>query len=286
MSQVENLQATCRPSSMYTILSHILKFRIPPLAAIQRSIYDYSPRSRKRITGLFVLRTTGSEDFEVEGDLTKVAVSDQSEATDTGKDFIVHCRLPHEMPTQGSSPAQIGSHLLNAALVESPQQDPQRQAFSRQLYINGMAYLLQGLPSDLTEQETVHIQSALPKSLDRSTHPDYELYKSPTPSILHRSVATTVMLFLLLLRLTLPHIKYFLAKTYSYERSHHVTEDALAWSISLVNHLGNLGMDILRTAMNKRPVVEVITYCVDGICGGLNEGLRQGIKAIDTRSEA
>lgn len=271
---------------MYATLSHILKFRIPPLAAIQRSIYDYSPRSRKRITGLFVLRTTGSEDTEVGGDLTKVAVSDQSEATDIGKDFIVHCRLPHEMPIQGSSPAQIGSHLLNAALVESQQQDPQRQAFSRQLYINGTAYLLQGLPSDLTEQETVHIQSALPKSLDRSTHPDYALYKSPTPSILHRSVATTVMLFLLLLRLTLPHIKYFLAKTYSYERSHHVTEDALAWSISLLNDLGKLGMDILRTAMNKRPVVEVITYCVDGICGGLNEGLRQGIKAIDTRSEA
>lgn len=285
MSQGEDIQVTCRPSSMYAILPSVLQLRIPPLAAVQKTIYNYNPRSRKRNTGGLVPRASESEDLKAKGDHTELAVSDQTEAIDTGKDYAVHCRLPHEMPFQGSSPAQIGSHLLNAALVESHQQDSQRQAFSRQLYINGMTYLLQGLPSDLTEQEVVHLQSALPKSLDRSPHSYYSSYKSPNPSVLHRGVATTVMLFCLLLRLTLPYIKYFLAMTYNYERSHHVTEDALTLSINLVNHFSKLGMDVTRTAMNNKPVVEVITYCVDGICGGLNEGLCEGIKAFDARTE-
>lgn len=285
MSHGEDIQVTRRPSSMYAILPSVLQLRIPPLAVVQKIIYDYSPRSRRRNTGLIVSHASESEDIGVEGGHTEVGMSDQTEAIDTGNDYAVHCRLPHETPFQASSPAQVGSHLLNAALVESHQQDSQRQAFSRQLYISGMTYLLQGLPSDLTEQEVIHLQSALPTSLDRSPHSDYASYKSPNPSILHRSVATTVMLFCLLLRLTLPYIKYFLAMTYDYERSHHVTEDALTLSMSLVNHFGKLGTDILRTTMNNKPVVEVITYCVDGIGGGLNEGLCEGIRAFDARNE-
>lgn len=284
-SQHEDIRVTCRPSSVFAFLLNILQFRISPLAAAQGSINDYNLRSRQRFTGLPIPHVSGSEDLEVKGDHTELAVSDQTEAVVTGKEYAVQCSLPHEMPFQGSSPTHIGSHLLNAALVESQQEDPQRQAFSRQLYINGMTYLLQGLPSDLTEQEVVHLQSALPKSLDRSPHSDKSPHKSPNPSILHRSVATSVMFFCLLLRLTLPYIKYFLAMTYSYERSHHVTEDALALSISLVNHFGKLGMEVMKTAMNNKPVVEVVTYCVDGICGGLNEGLCEGIKAIDARNE-
>ncbi len=216
----------------------------------------------------------------------ELAVSEQTEAVNTGNGHAIQGRLPHDMPFSKPSPTQIGLQLLNAATVESQQSNPQSQAFSRQLYINGMVYLLQGLPPDLIEQEVLQLQSALPNSLDRSLHSDTAPQKRPNPSILHRSVETTVLFFCLLIRFALPYVKYFLALAYSYERTHHVTENAFALSIHSVNHFGKLGVNVVGMAMNNKPVMEVITYCVDGICGGLSEGLGEGIKAIGAQNES
>lgn len=285
MSQDEKIQVTGKPSLIYAILPTALQSWIPLLASVQRIIGEYSLRSRKRDRGLLVPRDSGGEDLQVKRDNMEPAVSDQTEVVDMGKEHALQGRLPYDVTFQKSSPTQIGTHLLNAAMVESQQPDPQSQAFSRQLYINSMAYLLQGLPSDLTEQEVLNLQSALPKSLDRSPRTDTAPQNTPNPSVLHRGVANSVILSCLLLRVALPYAKYFLGVVYDFERSHHVTENALALSMSSVNYFGKLGMDVVGTAVNNKPVMEVVIYCVDGICGGLNEGLVEGIKAIDARND-
>lgn len=69
---------------------------------------------------------------------------------------------------------------------------------------------------------------------------------------------------------------------YSYERSHHVVENAFALSISSVDHFSGVGMGATRAALKAKSVVDIMTYCVEGICGGLNEGLGDGIRVINT----
>ena len=177
-----------------------------------------------------------------------------------------------------------GSHLLNAALVESEMRDPRNELLSRQLYIDSMTYLLQGLPPDLTEQEVTRLQSALPEPLQEPHQSEKSLPEPQTPSVLHRSVSNIIIALCLIIRLALPYIKYLLALAYSYERTHHVTENALTMSMNAIDSLSRKSMDVTGAAMRNELVMGAVTYCVEGVCGGLNEGLGEGMKAIDARN--
>lgn len=179
----------------------------------------------------------------------------------------------------------LGSELLQIALAESQFQDPQTRVLTRQLYINAASYVLQGLPDDLNEQEVVQLRGALPHQIGESfgTEPSRTLVQKP--SILHRGVATSILLLCIMFRMALPYLQYFLAQAYDYERTHHVTEQALAVSMSTAESLGKRSIGIAGVAMDNKFIIGTITYCVEGICGGLNDGLGQGMRAIEAKKE-
>lgn len=270
---------------MHAILPSVLHSRIPLLASVQRTISNYGNRSTNLVGEVLVRSAHGNTDLEVEGRRMELAKSNQEKLATAEEGHPSEDGTPYNESFLKPSPTRIGSQLLNAAAVECHHQDPQSQAFARQLHINGMAYLLQGLPQDLTDQEILHLRCALPQSLERSPHSGNTSSKSRKPSILHRGIATAVLILCLILRLTLPYIKYFLAVAYNYERSHHVRENALALSMNLVDHFGKIGVGVMGTAANNKLMVDVITYCVEGICGGLNEGLGEGTRLIGVRNE-
>ena len=178
-----------------------------------------------------------------------------------------------------------GSTTLQTSLAESQTSDAQGRAFSRQLYLDAMAYLIQGLPSDLTDQELLHLKNALPESLKKSTPPDTAQPAKRNPSLLHRSLASTIIAICLLLRLALPYIKLLIAVAYKYDRAHQVRERLFAFSINTADSFGKRGMALASTAMTNELVLGAVTYWVDGIRGGLNEGLGEGLKVIEAQNE-
>ncbi|KAL6715115.1 hypothetical protein ACLMJK_007377 [Lecanora helva] len=180
---------------------------------------------------------------------------------------------------------KLGSHLLNTALVEAEARDPRHQSLSRKLYVDSITYLLHGLPPDLNQQEVSHLQSALPESLHETTPHNAPPHEPQPPSVLHRSISAVILSICLLLRLIFPYIKYLLALAYSYERTHRVTENALAAGITTVDSIGRKSVDVTGAALNNELIMGAVTYCVEGICGGLNEGLGKGMKAIEAGSE-
>ncbi len=169
--------------------------------------------------------------------------------------------------------------------MESQTSDAQSQAFSRQLYLDAMTYLIQGLPSDLTEQEKSHVTNALPESLKDSTPPGTTYPRTHNPSILHRGLASTIIAICLLLRLALPYIKLFIKTAYSYDRTYHVRERLLAFSVTATDSLGKRSMALASTALTNEFVFGAVTYWVNGIRGGLNEGLGEGLKVIEAQNE-
>lgn len=148
-----------------------------------------------------------------------------------------------------------------------------------------MAYLIQGLPSDLTDQETLHLKKSIPESLKDSTPPSISQPKKRNPSLLHRSLASTIIAICVLLRLALPYIKLFIAAAYSYDRAHHVRERVLAFSVTAVDSFRKRSMALASTAITNEVVLGAVTYWVDGIRGGLNEGLGEGLKVIEAQDE-
>lgn len=148
-----------------------------------------------------------------------------------------------------------------------------------------MAYLIQGLPSDLTDEETHHLKTALPTPLKHPAASKPARPKKRDPSLLHRSLASTIIAICLLLRLALPYIKLFIATAYDYDRAHRIRERVFAISVTAAESFGKRGMALASTALTNEVVLGAVTYWVDGIRGGLNEGFGEGLKVIEGQNE-
>lgn len=190
-------------------------------------------------------------------------------------------------PPPHSSPNTLlihsGLNLLQTSLAESQNSDPQSQAFSRQLYLNAVSYLLQGLPLDLNTQEMVHLRIALPNKIQELQLPERNRRRDVQgpPSLLHRSLVSSIVFLSLLFRLLLPYIKHFFAIAYHYERRYRVSEKLLSVSLNTADSLGKRSIEFANTAMGNELVTGTVAYCVDGICGGLTEGLGEGKRVIE-----
>lgn len=188
-----------------------------------------------------------------------------------------------------------GYNLLQAAILESQSSNPESRPFSRQLYLDSVSYLLQGLPSDLSDHEVLHIQRAIPAeikvapplSVDEGhlLGQPQQTSSSKPPSILHRSLASTIVMICVILRLFLPYLKYFAQAAYRYDREHQVSEKMLARGVQATDALGKRALGVASTALGSELVMETVGYCVEGVCGGVTEGLGEGMKAIGARED-
>lgn len=158
---------------------------------------------------------------------------------------------------------------------------PHNQAFSRQLYLDALVYLHKGLPPDLDQWELDKLRESLPtnesshlKLLDNKT--------SSNPSLLHRALATTVLLICFVIRLITPYLKSIVTASYQYERSHQICETILTSSMATVDYLGKQAIRFANYALRHELSMRCIVYCVDGIQGGLTEGLGKGLRLIET----
>ena len=106
------------------------------------------------------------------------------------------------------------------------------------------------------------------------------------PSFLHRSLASVIVAVCLLLRLALPYIKLFIARVCSYDRAHHVSQRVFAFGVTAADRLGKGSMALASTAMTNEFILGAVSYWVEGIRGGLDEGLGEGLKVIDSDNEA
>lgn len=64
-----------------------------------------------------------------------------------------------------------------------------------------------------------------------------------------------------------------------------MAEKTLALGMGAADTAGRRSLEILGTAAENKLMVGAIQYCVEGICGGLTEGLGVGMKAIEERQE-
>ena len=179
-----------------------------------------------------------------------------------------------------------GFNLLQASIAESHGTAPNSKTLSRQMYLDSLSYLLQGLPSDLNVQEVTLLQKSVPLEVQTPSQPGIQKPSADSvkrPSMLHRGLASMIIVFCLVLRLFLPYIRFLISTAYRYERSYHVSEKLFATTMSATDSIGRKAIEIASTALGSELVLGTVAYCIDGVCGGVTEGLVEGMKAIDTR---
>lgn len=182
----------------------------------------------------------------------------------------------------------VGINLLERAVQESSiiAQDSRYgdAMFARMNYINAIAYLLRGLPSDLTTDERLNIRSALPDGVCDNSGGRPSCDAPPVePSLLHRTLATTIIQLFLILQLVLPYFKYLLTSAYQYDREHKISERVLAQGIET----GRRGVDVAGgiLAMGDGKVGKYAAWVVEGVMGGIYEGLGEGMAIVGARKD-
>lgn len=165
---------------------------------------------------------------------------------------------------------------------------------TRQLYIHGMTYLLRGLPSQLTPEEILSLQAAIPQNIltvqsDPSTHAmipassraqSSQEIRAQETTILHRITAMLVFQTFMFIQFLLPYIKLFMGHAYRFEREHKLTQRLMSTSVSTADELTRRGLRLSQTIcqMNNGKVGQTINEVVVWWARGLTGGMQQGIE--------
>lgn len=195
----------------------------------------------------------------------------------------------------------IGLGLLSLAVQESSNIAPEHgcgnAGLARQLYIHALTYLLRALPADLTTEERVSVRGALPSGvvepLRVEIHPDYnqsaQLPGTCQPSILHRTLSSTIIQLFVFLQFILPYLKYLLQSAYQYERQHRISEKVLSQGIETVDVIGKQGLSLTGTICEMgdgkvgQLITEAATWVVEGVTGGIHEGVGEGMAIMGAK---
>jgi hypothetical protein len=186
-------------------------------------------------------------------------------------------------------------NILRSAGYEAQQPHPDPQLI-RSLYINGLVYLLEALPPDLTGNEIETIQKHLPEQM--YAKPDTPGNQKPgnpfitrnhasqQPSYIHRLLSAVIICGFLLAQFLLPYAKAILQYIYQYERSHRITERLVAATLEVADDLANNGTNSGTTAVSYRQgkmaaaASGVTSWLIEGIAGGICEGVGEGMAII------
>jgi hypothetical protein len=109
------------------------------------------------------------------------------------------------------------------------------------------------------------------------------------PSLLHRMLASTIVQMFILFQFVLPYLKYLLSAAYQYEREHKISEKVLTQSIETVDTIGKRSLSITGAIYGMgdgkvgQIITDVATWFVEGITGGIHEGVGEGMVIMGAR---
>lgn len=96
----------------------------------------------------------------------------------------------------------------------------------------------------------------------------------------------------MLFQFILPHLKYLLSSAYQYDRTHKLSERILSGSIDTVDTLGKRGLSVSEAVLGigdgrvGQLMVWMASWLVEGITGGIHEGLGKGMVIIGAKGPA
>ncbi|KAF2247918.1 hypothetical protein BU26DRAFT_428910 [Trematosphaeria pertusa] len=302
---------------IYNVLPAVVQNRIPTLPSIRQSLSDIR------------IRTLHAKHIDAATDISPPATpppgytsrpgsarSHCSSVVSTDGESTLHDDVSERPESLMSTPppfsvfesktginwkyANQGISLTTQAYQESHalarRPDDTATVLTRQLYLHGMTYLLRGLPADLTPEETLSLQAAIPQGLvNIQNEPDAHAvvpFTQDNPmacgapsdaSILHRVTAVVVFQTFITIQFLLPYLRLFAGHAYQFERQHKVTQRVVSNGIMTADALRRRSLQLSHTIcqMNDGKVGQAINdltlWWVRGLTGGLQQGIADGV---------
>ncbi|KAI9642161.1 hypothetical protein NHQ30_008963 [Ciborinia camelliae] len=325
MMQTQNLYPTFTQNSkevsmLYSMLPSIVQSRLPRIPSIRSSVNIYGlvsgRKSESTISGASspesiwssstMTLTGGQTSTSSDGEITdsyfpeESLFSDEDTALAPRNKQLQLTKLSETKSGIGWKFASQGYNLLTLSFEESSavsQNTPfSNTSLARQLYVHALTYLLRALPSDLTPEENMTLQNAIPKevveALQEESNTSERTQNSGPPSLLQRSVAAIIIQFFILFQFILPYLKYLLTSAYQYDRTHKISEKVLSQGVVTVDTIGKSGLAVTGAiyGMGDGKVGQALTkaaaWVVEGVTGGVHEGVSEGLVILGAKNGA
>jgi hypothetical protein len=172
-------------------------------------------------------------------------------------------------------------------------------AFERSAYLDGMSYLLRGLPRDLNASEVATLKKALPDAvtecLSTVSRPASRARLSNganddgQPTLLQQVMKLVVARAIIWFCVIWPYVLFLLKLGAHYERKYKVSEQLLARGLILANALGKRSSAISRAIGNMgdgvvaQVVNDAVAWTVHGVASGVSEGVEEGLSLTGER---
>ncbi|KAL3447026.1 hypothetical protein BJX65DRAFT_101685 [Aspergillus insuetus] len=182
----------------------------------------------------------------------------------------------------------VNSALSRLRLAGYEAQRPHcERSLVRSLYLEAVAYLLSGLPEDLTDEEASKIRNSVPEKVKPLTMPPQpSAFPAPARSYLHRLLASSIVYFCLLLQFLMPFIKEIIYHFYQHERSLRLIERATSLTLYILEQVSRGGVNLGSTVLNMYDgkigdtASSATSWWVEGVAGGIYEGLEEGMTIL------
>ena len=206
-------------------------------------------------------------------------------------------------PHIGNKSGHYGLALLNLALRSEQTSTTPNDPVDRRFYIDGVSYILRGLPQDLTPEEALVLRTATPQSLLPPPPPQNHHHQQQTlpaateppaaqtpPTLLHRTTSTLTFYTLLLATLLLPHLQTLTTTLIALDAHHRFSARFYSRAKTLFHQLLSLFRELAFKAWEANDGALRVScrdfgvWVLRDFCGGLEEGV--GRAAVGTGRRA
>jgi hypothetical protein len=302
-------------SLLYTTLPQALQSRVPKLRSLRSVASVYTTRKSQPHTRnpsassasssysespppSYHTRTSISDDEDDDdasdvGSPTSFNTAPSSRPSTSGSATPAPPHLqtffPPQDQDQSSSNTGIGNKsgyhglaLLNLALRSEQTSSLPNDPVDRRFYIDGVSYILRGLPKDLTPEETLVLRIATPQTLlPPPENQDQQLTSSSStpPTLLHTLTSTLTYHLILLSTLLLPYLQSLLTTLLAFDAQHQLSTRFCAQTKILLNNLFSFFLEcVLRVWEANNGALRVSCrdfgiWVLTDFCGGLEEGV-------------
>lgn len=159
--------------------------------------------------------------------------------------------------------------------------------FERDTYVDGLAYLLRGLPENLTPQEGDRLLRSMPAALLDGTENSRSIASRDErhPSTLYRLTNSIALRFILLLSILLPYLLLLVQWLAGLERRYKVSENLSCYALQMMNAVAHHGGRVLQATSGQewrigQLLISRLLWTVEEVSRGLADGVDQGLSGM------
>lgn len=181
-----------------------------------------------------------------------------------------------------SRSGRYGFSLIKLAMEEEAAASPiPSKSVGRRLYIDGVAYLLRGLPKDLSADEEIVLRAAMP-AMQTEDDPLVSNQQTEPPTLLRRSISITTLYTILFFSFLIPYLQHALGRLWELDQRYRLSSRVCNQAAMLLQLLSAQALAIwdMNDGQTRVACRDMGVWVLRDLVGGANEGVGRAVEMM------